>query len=389
MVRIVDVRERTIEISRYAHRTTGPGTLTTSLVAVQTDVRRNGEPVVGYGFSSVGRYGQGGLIRQRFRPRLLEADEGDLQSEDGANIDPTRAWDVMMAHEKPGGHGERSVAVGTLDMAIWDAASKIADLPLHQFLAQHLGKQTSASAVPVYASGGYRFRQDDLARLVDELTAFANAGFTLVKMKVGSATLFDDLRRVEAARDGLPDDIGLAVDAMNAYQGEVAVCAAEALRALELAWFEDVCDPHDFATQRAVTAIYDRPLAAGEALFSAGEAKLLADYGGLRPDRDKLVFDPVHTYGLPGYRRIVDVMTEAGWPLEAFWPHGGHLFSLHLVSALGLAGAEITPRAFAPFNVPLGGAIVEDGTIALPAMPGIGFESQESTAREFSKLIGA
>ncbi|HYH11178.1 MAG TPA: enolase C-terminal domain-like protein, partial [Thermomicrobiales bacterium] len=380
--------ERTIEISRYAHRTTGPGTLTTSLVAVQTDVRRNGELVVGYGFSSVGRYGQGGLIRERFGPRLIEADGGDLQSEDGTNIDPTRAWDAMMAHEKPGGHGERCVAVGTLDMAIWDAAAKIADLPLHQFLAQHLGKNTSARAVPVYASGGYRFREDDQARLVEELTAFANAGFTRVKMKVGSGALLDDLERVEVARDCLPDDIELAVDAMNAYQGEEAVSAAEALRSLELAWFEDVCDPHDFATQRAVTAIYEGPLAAGEALFSAGEARLLADHGGMRPDRDKLVFDPVHTYGLPGYLRIVGVMTEAGWPLEAFWPHGGHLFSLHLASAMGLAGAEVTPRAFAPFNVPPSGAILEEGTIALPTGPGIGFESQESTKREFHRLIG-
>ncbi len=232
MMRIVDVRERTIEISRYTHRTTGPGTLTTSLVAVQTDVRRNGEPVVGYGYSSAGRYGQGGLISERFRPRLLEADEGDLQSEDASNIDPTRAWDVMMTHEKSGGHGERSVAVGTLDMAIWDAAAKIADLPLHQFLAQRVGKQTSARAVPAYASGGYRFREDDLARLVDELTAFAHAGFTLVKMKVGSATLLEDLKRVEAARDALPDDVRLAVDAMNAYRGEDAVSAAEALRPL-------------------------------------------------------------------------------------------------------------------------------------------------------------
>ena len=113
--------------------------MTTSLVAVVTDVVRDGRRVVGYGFNSNGRYGQGGLIRERFAPRLLEADPKTLLDADGDNLDPDRVWHTLMRNEKPGGHGERSVAVGTIDMATWDAVAKISGQPLFRLLAERHG----------------------------------------------------------------------------------------------------------------------------------------------------------------------------------------------------------------------------------------------------------
>src|SRR5207237_6398533 len=130
-VRIVDVREVTKPISSLIRNAYIDFTkMTTSLVAVVTDTLRDGKRVVGYGFNSNGRYGQGGLIRERFAPRLLEADPASLVDEAGDNLDPHRVWTAMMRNEKPGGHGERSVAVGTIDMAVWDAVAKVADRPL-------------------------------------------------------------------------------------------------------------------------------------------------------------------------------------------------------------------------------------------------------------------
>jgi hypothetical protein len=120
-MRIVEIRERTLPISRYADPAVPSGGLTTSAVAVVTDVQRGGDPVIGYGFASVGRYAQGELMRERFAPRRLAAADTELADAAGTNLDPFRAWQVMMAGEKPGGHGERCVAVGTLDMALWDA----------------------------------------------------------------------------------------------------------------------------------------------------------------------------------------------------------------------------------------------------------------------------
>jgi L-alanine-DL-glutamate epimerase-like enolase superfamily enzyme len=126
-MKIVEIREKTIPISspiRNAYIDFSKMTL--SLVAVITDVIRDAKPVVGYGFNSNGRYGQGKLMRERFIPRVLEAAPDSLVDLGGENLDPHRIWNTMFTNEKPGGHGERSVAIGTIDMAVWDAVAKIA-----------------------------------------------------------------------------------------------------------------------------------------------------------------------------------------------------------------------------------------------------------------------
>jgi len=71
-------------------------------------------------------------------------------------------------------------------------------------------------------------------------------------------------------------------------------------------------------THAALAGEYAPPLAAGEALFSLADARNLLRYGGLRPARDVLLFDPAHCYGLPEYRRLVDLFAAAGWPRAAF-----------------------------------------------------------------------
>ena len=386
-MRIVDIRERSVAISRYADPAILSGGLTTSIAEVVTDVMRDGRPVVGYGFGSIGRFAQGGLIRERFAPRLLAAADGALADAAGTNLNPFRAWAVMIAGEKPGGHGERCVAVGTLDMALWDAAAKIAGLPLHRFLADRLGRQEPVpERVPVYAGGGYLYPAEDSALLAEEMRRLADFGYARAKIKIAAAGLAQDLRRIDVASAALGGPGRLAVDAMNAYDGPAALAAAAALAPLGLWWFEDVCDPLDFSTQAAVAGAYPESIAAGEALFSAAEARLLARHGGLRPDRDILLFDPVHCYGLPGTLQIVDVVIAAGWPRRAFWPHGGHLFALHVVAALGLGGAEVNPLCFQPFGGLEDGAIVTEGFAGLPQRPGIGFEGRAGLHRLFREL---
>ena len=379
-MRIVQVHERAVPISRYADPSIPSGGLTTSVVAVVTDAMRDGAPVVGYGFASIGRFAQGGLIRERFAPRLLAA---DVAGADGTSLDPFRAWDAMMAGEKPGGHGERCVAVGALDMALWDAAAKIARQPLAHCLATRLGREP-ARDVAVYAGGGYYYPDDDVARLSDELRRFADLGYPRAKIKVGGVPLARDVERVEAVLKVLPAPC-VAVDAMNAYDERTAPAAAAALAPFGLWWFEDVCDPLDFDTQGAVAVAYPHPIAAGEALFSVSEARLLDRHGGLRRARDVLVFDPVHCYGVPGYVRIVEALTTRGWPRGAFWPHGGHPFALHVVAALGLGGAEVNPLCFAPFGGLAGGHVVE-GRAPVPDAPGIGFEAMPPALALFRSL---
>ncbi|HEY3067954.1 MAG TPA: enolase C-terminal domain-like protein [Methylomirabilota bacterium] len=386
-MRIVDVREKTVPISRYADRSIGSGELTTSIVAVVTDVQRDGRPVVGYGFSSIGRFGQEGLIRERFGPRLLAA--GDLTSTLWDTIDPFAAWNRMMENEKPGGHGERCVAVGTLDMAIWDAASKIAGMPLYRFLADLVGAKDVHASLPVYAGGGYYFPSDDVHRLLDEVRGFLEAGYTHVKIKVGGRSLAEDARRIEAVLELLPGGEHLAVDAMNRYTPEAALEAAKAFAPYRLEWFEDICDPLDFETAAAIAAIYEPAIAAGEALFSFVDARNLIRYGGLRADRDVLVFDPAHCYGIPEYLRIIEIFEKHGWSRAACRPHGGHLFSLHVAAALGLGASEANPHNFQPFGGFADGAQITAGQAAPPDAPGIGFETRAALRTLFHSLLGS
>lgn len=389
-MRITEIQERSIPVSRYDDATIPSGGLTTSIVAATTDVVREGKRVVGYGFASVGRFAQGGLMRERFIPRLLNAPDGALADEDGTNLDPFRAWQTMMAGEKPGGHGERCVAVGALDMAIWDAAAKIAGLPLYRYVARRIGREATIETntkVRVYGAGGYLYPRDDIARLSDEMRRYAALGFTHAKIKIGSAGLSQDQKRIESAARQLPGGAAhLAVDAIYAYDANSGPKAASMLAPFGLWWFEDICDPLDFETQASVAANYPAPVAAGEALFSLAEAKLLHRHGGLHPERDILEFDPVHCYGLPGFVQIVDYLAAKGWPRSSFWPHGGHLFCLHLVAALGLGGAEVNPFSFQPLCGLTDGAEVVDGVTELPQAPGIGFEFRSVTDRLFRSL---
>src|SRR6201993_3031759 len=134
------------------------------------NVLGGGRPVIRYGFNSNGRYGQGGLIRERFANRILEAKPESLLDAAGTNLDPHKVWAAMMSNEKPGGHGERSVAVGTIDMAVWDAAAKIAGQPLFRLLADRYRGGTVNEKVFVYAAGGYYYPGKDLATLQDEMS---------------------------------------------------------------------------------------------------------------------------------------------------------------------------------------------------------------------------
>src|SRR3954469_9486748 len=219
--------------------------MTASLVAVVTDVVRDGRRVVGYGFNSNGRYGQGGLIRERFRDRILEAAPESLLDESGDNLDPHKIWATMMMNEKPGGHGERSVAVGTLDMAIWDATAKIAGKPLFRLLAERKGREANPR-VFVYAAGGYYYPGKDDTALRAEMRSYLDRGYNVVKMKIGGVPIDEDQRRIEAVLTEIGSQAQLAVDVNGRFDLETGIAYAKMLRNYPLFWYEEVGDPLNY-----------------------------------------------------------------------------------------------------------------------------------------------
>ena len=385
-MRIVDIREVTAPIaSPIANAYIDFSKMTCSLVAVVTDVVSNGRTVVGYGFNSNGRYGQGGLIRERFAPRVLEAEPGTLLSDAGDNLDPDRIWRTLMRNEKPGGHGERSVAVGAIDMAVWDAVAKIAGKPLFRLLAERHGTQADPR-VFVYAAGGYYYPGKNLNALRAEMRSYLDRGYTMVKMKIGGADISEDRRRVEAVLDEIGSQAQLAVDANGRFDLETAIAYARMLRQYPLFWYEEAGDPMDYALQAELAEFYPGPMATGENLFSHQDARNLLRHAGMRPDRDWLQFDCALSYGLCEYLRTLEVLKVAGWSPRRCIPHGGHQMSLNIAAGLGLGGNESYPDLFQPYGGFPDGVRVVDGYIVMPELPGIGFEGKADLIRVMRQL---
>ena len=373
-MRITAVHERTVTMaSPIANAYVSFAGMTASTVAIVSDVVRDGEPLVGFGFNSNGRYAQGGLMRERFIPRLLAAAPEELLDDTGENLDPRRAWAVLMRNEKPGGHGDRSVAVGVLDMAIWDLVAKVAGEPLHRLIARRHGDGEPDERVWTYAAGGYYREDGDLAALAEEMRGYLDRGYREVKLKIGGAPLPEDLRRIEAVA-AVVEPARIAVDANGRFDLETALAYAEALAPYGLRWYEEAGDPLDYRLQATLAERYGPPLATGENLFSHQDARNLLRYGGMRADRDVLQFDPALGYGLTEYLRTLDAVRAHGWSLRRVVPHGGHQFALAIAAGLRLGGNESYPDVFAPFGGFADDTPVEDGTVAPCEAPGIGIE---------------
>ena len=361
--------------------------MTASVVAVVIDIKKNGKRVIGYGFNSNGRYAQVGLLAERFIPRLMQADSKSLLNDGGTNLDPQRIWACMMANEKPGGHGERSVAVGVVDMAVWDAVAKIEGKPLYRLLAERYNGGKVDDKVFVYAAGGYYYPGKNVKALQDEMRRYLDLGYSVVKMKIGGASLADDLKRIDAVIKvvGSPDK--LAVDANGRFDLKTAIEYARALEPYGLFWYEEAGDPLDFQLQAELTCHYSHPMATGENLFSMQDARNLIRYGGMRPDRDWLQFDCALSYGLVEYMRTLAMLRENGWSPRRCIPHGGHQMSLNIAAGLGLGGNESYPDVFQPFGGFADGTPVENGQVPMPQVPGVGFEAKANLYKVMKALV--
>jgi L-alanine-DL-glutamate epimerase-like enolase superfamily enzyme len=376
-MKILDLRETVVPIkSEIRNAYVDFSQMTVSVVALITDVVRNGKPVVGYGFNSNGRYAPSGLLRERFIPRIKAADPAKLLDDAGENLDPFRIWNVLMTNEKPGGHGERSVAVGVIDMAVWDAVAKIAGVPLYKLLADRFRNGEVDRKIFVYAAGGYYYPGKDVTALQAEMQGYLDQGYNSVKIKIGGVPLSEDLTRIESVLKQLKRPGQLAVDANGRFDLVQAVEYAKALEPYGLMWYEEPGDPLDFALQAELSGIYKGPMATGENLFSVQDARNLIRYAGMRRDRDILQFDCALSYGLVEYLRILEMLNKHGWSSRRCIPHGGHQMSLNIAAGLGLGGNESYPSVFKPFNGFADGVPVRDSFVELPDLPGIGFEAK-------------
>jgi L-alanine-DL-glutamate epimerase-like enolase superfamily enzyme len=388
-MRIVDIRETAIPLkSTLANSSFDFTEMTTSVVAVITDVVRSGKPVCGFAFNSTGRYACGAQMRARFIPRILATDPASLLDASGRNLDPAKILACMMRREKAGGHSERSIAIGTIEVAVWDAIAKIADKPLRVLLAERFNGGKIPDKVYCYVGGGWYWPGQTIKDLQDEMRRHLGAGYTMVKMKVGGLPLDEDLRRLEAVLDVVGSGAHLAVDANCKFDRAEALRYAKALAPFKLRWFEEPCDPLDFGLFAELAKSYEPPLATGENLYSTQDVENLVRFGGFRPGRDVIQIDPPQAYGIGQYAKTLDMLAEHGWPRGAMFPHGGNQMSLAIAAGFGLGGAESYPGVFGDFGGFADDARIEGGMISLSNRPGIGFEGQQRLFRIMRELAG-
>src|SRR4051812_29756807 len=385
-MRIIDIRETAIPLkSQLANSGFDFSEMTTSVVALITDVVRDGAPVVGFAFNSTGRYACGAAMRARFIPRILAA-KPDTQLDGAGNFDAEKILACMLQREKAGGHSERSIAIGTIEVAVWDAIAKIAGKPLHGLLAERFHGGRAAEKVFCYVGGGWYWPGQTLGDLQDEMRRHLDAGYTMVKIKVGGLPLADDLRRIEAVLKVIGTGERLAVDANCKFGRDEALAYARALAPLKLRWFEEPCDPLDYALFAEIADNYAPPLATGENLYSTQDVANLVRFAGLRADRDIIQIDPPQAYGIAQYARTVAMLEQQSWSRASLFPHGGNQMSLAIAGGFGLGGAESYPGVFGAFGGFADDAKVEDGAITLSARPGVGFEEQSALYRIMREL---
>ena len=387
-MRIVDIRETAIPLkSKLANSSFDFSEMTTSVVAVITDVIRDGKPVCGFAFNSTGRYAVGAQMRERFIPRIMKAAPDTLLDASG-NLDPDKILAVMLRREKIGGDAERSIGIGTIDVAVWDALAKIEGKPLYRLLAERFNSGKIPASVFCYVGGGWYWPGQTIKDLQDEMRRHLDAGYAMVKMKVGGLPLDEDVRRLEAVLQVVGSGDRLAVDANGKFQRDEALAYAKALAPFRLRWFEEPCHPLDYALFAELASVYAPPLATGENLYSTQDVENLVRFGGFRAGHDIIQVDPPQAYGIGQYARTLDMLAKLGWSRTSLFPHGGNQMSLAMAAGFGLGGAESYPGVFGDFGGFADDARIENGTISLSDRPGIGFEGQANLYKIMRALAG-
>lgn len=386
-MRITEIRESAVKLdTRLRNAAFSFDEMTTSIVAVVTDVMRGGRPVVGYAFNSTGRYACGAQMRDRFIPRLLKAQAAGKVSIDPAAFDPDAVLAAMMVGEKPGGDMERSVGIGTIEVAMWDAVAKIAEVPAWQLIADRYRGGRGERDVFCYVGGGWYLPGKGVPELLDEVRRYLDWGYTLIKIKVGGVSLAADLARIEAVLGLLGDPRRLALDANCGIGPDRRPAYAQTIKPYNLRWFEEPAHPVDFAGNAAFIAAYEGAVATGENLFSVEDVMNLARYGGMRPGRDIIQADTPQSYGIGTLARMLAALGPLGWTARDVLPHGGNMMSLNFAAGLGLGMCEAYPDAFGVFSGYADDLKVNDGIIRVGDWTGFGFERQRDLYAMMSKV---
>ena len=347
-MKIIDIKENSIKLNlSLSNSMFSFKEMTTSIVKVDID---DGNKIhTGYAFNSTGRYACGDPMRKRFIPRLMNANDEMLLDTNG-EIDTKKALQVMLVGEKPGGDMERSVPIGTIETALWDALAKSKNLPLYQLLANKFPAYHSTDRMFCYVGGGYYDVGKTIEDLKDEIKRNFDNGYRLMKIKIGGAPIKEDVSRVIAAIEtaGSPDRV--ALDANGGLSENNYLEYAEELKGFGLNWFEEPTHPSNFTKYNQFINTYEGAVAGGENLYSIYDFINLIKYGGFRINKDLLQIDIPQSYGISYFNDALIELKKLNWDVNRIMPHGGNQMSLHIACGFGLSMCEAYPNVFGVFS---------------------------------------
>ena len=383
-MKIIDIKENPIKLNlSLSNSMFSFKEMTTSIVKVVIDDGVSTH--TGYAFNSTGRYACGDQMRNRFIPRLLNATDNDLLDDDGC-IDTMKALHVMLVGEKPGGDMERSVPIGTIETALWDAIAKSKNLPLYKLLSIKFPNYTSTNKMFCYVGGGYYDVGKTIDDLKDEIKRNFDNGYRLMKIKIGGAPIKEDIKRVEAAIEATGSADKVALDANGGLKETNYINYAKELSSYGLKWFEEPTHPSNFQRYNEFIDLYGNAVAGGENLYSIQDFLNLTRYGGFRESQDIIQIDVPQSYGISYFNEVLKELTTINWDVSSIMPHGGNQMSLHIACGFGLSMCEAYPNVFGVFSGYDDDYKLNEGYLELNDNPGIGFEGQNDLFNLFKNI---
>jgi L-alanine-DL-glutamate epimerase-like enolase superfamily enzyme len=270
----------------------------------------------GLGFCYCGN-GAGWIVTQAVRDLLAKHVVGKDSHQTEA------IWDAMYKDALlMGRRGAIVRAMSAIDIALWDANAKEAELPLYQYLGG-----AHQDVVPAYASGGYYLEGKTPEHLADECISYVNMGFNAVKIKVGRVSAREDAERIAAVRRAIGDDVEFFVDANNAWPD--ATSAIRAIRHWEeydLGWVEEPNMPDEIEAHAAVAAAVAPPIATGEIHQTRWDFQAILDQQAAAI----LQTDAGVCGGITEFRRIAAIAAGRGVTIAPHWLADLHV---HLVAS--------------------------------------------------------
>lgn len=274
-----------------------------------------------------------------------------------------RIHDRLYQPKLIGRKGLTTRAVSALDIALWDHFAKRLEVTVHALVGGFRDR------VPAFAAGGYYQPGKGLKELGDEMAGYVAQGARAVKMKIGALTLAEDLRRVQAVRDAVGEDIDILVDANGAYRTDVARQMARRLAPLGIFWFEEPLSPENLDGYRLLVHDGAVPIAHGENEYTRfGFRDLVVGH-----TVDILNADAQVLGGVTEWRKVAALADAYEIPIA---PHGNQ--ELHLPLVAGVRGGLVVEY----YHENVVGVMQEmlaerlplnpDGTVSVPHRPGFG-----------------